>query len=207
MDNTNSNTTDAQVAAQNAEAANANPGESASSASGTSATAPSTNTGSVGLTGNGSDANSQNPTVASAAGAPNTANTSAATGAVAKNAASPSSPPANPNPAPLAGTSGKAPGTNTTGMAASGNAPKKLTPSAVVSKTPGANAGVDSPNVNVKHPGAVNPVVGMVSSRIAELKTIVGAQEKTPWIQRALKDLQTAEEWVVQHFEEMKRKV
>lgn len=177
------NTTDAQVAAQNAEAANANVGESAQSGTGTPATAASASTGNV-------------------ASSPS----SALSGSDATTKATPGAPPIS-KPNPLAGTSGKAPGTNTTGMAASGNAPKKLTPSAVVSKTPGANAGVDSPNVNVKHPGAVNPVVGMVSSRIAELKTIVGAQEKTPWIQRALKDLQTAEEWVVQHFEEMKRKV
>ena len=184
MDNTN-NTTDAQVAAQNAEAANANLGEPSTgqSASGTSATAASTNTGNVASTPN-----------------------SALSGSGASTA-TPASAPANPNSAPLAGTSGKAPGTNDTGMAASGNAPEKLTPSAVVSKTPGANAGVDSPNVNVKAPGAVNPIVATVQSRIAELKTIVGNQEKTPWVQRALKDLQTAEEWVVQHFEEMKRKV
>ena len=102
----------------------------------------------------------------------------------------------------LAGTSGKQ--GNDTGMAFDVGV-EKLTPAAAAQS--GSNLGVDAANVNVKAVGAPNPILHEVQKRTAELKLMVSNQEKTPWIQRALKDLQTFEEWVIQHFEEAKRKL
>jgi len=70
----------------------------------------------------------------------------------------------------------------------------------------GANLGIAA-NVNVVAVGAPHPIVEAVQQRTKELKAIVANQERTPWIERALKDLQTFEEWVVQHFEELRRKM
>jgi len=176
------NTTDT-VAAQNAEAANANVGESSAlSASATTAnqaqaTTLTGNTASNSLTGSGSNAT-----------------TNAADTFIAD--------PTTQQPS-TAGTSGVAPGTPaTTGMAAGVAPVVKLSPLQAAQQ--GDNT---APNVNVKTPAnAPHPVVHTVSTKVSELRTIINNLEQTPWIQRAGKDLQAFEEWVVQHFEEMKRK-
>lgn len=109
----------------------------------------------------------------------------------------------------VAGTSGAAPGTNTTGMN-SEQPVLELSPNAAASAGAG-NAGVDATtasNVNVRTPAeAVHPIVQVVSEHTAVLKSVVAKQPQSVWLDRALKDLQTFEEWVVQHFEEMKRKL
>lgn len=102
----------------------------------------------------------------------------------------------------LAGTSGKT-GLET-GMALD-NTVETVT--AQEAAQTGSNLGVDAGNVNVVGVGAPHPVVSSVHSYVTELRAIVVKQEQTPWIQRAIKDLQTFEEWVVQHFEELKRKL
>lgn len=107
----------------------------------------------------------------------------------------------------LAGTSGAAPGTNATGMNVK-QPTLKLSPAAAASA--GGNEGVDAStasNVNVLTPSiSAHPIVQVVAKHTAELKSVVGQQPKSVWLERALKDLQAFEEWVVQHFEEMKRK-
>jgi hypothetical protein len=63
-------------------------------------------------------------------------------------------------------------------------------------------------NVNVLTPAqAPHPIVQVVTEHTAELKSIVANQPQSVWLDRALKDLQAFEEWVVQHFEELKRKL
>lgn len=112
----------------------------------------------------------------------------------------------NPSNA-LAATSGKLAGKNNTGMAA-GAAIDKATPAA--SMTIGDNAGVDTSNVNIAASNVPHPIVSLVTGQVAELRMIVSnvhKQTPTPFLERALKDLQTFEEWVVQHYEELKRKL
>ena len=105
----------------------------------------------------------------------------------------------------LKGVVGKEAGRNKTGRAAEAGVAKLK-----AGTTPGENAGVDGSNVNVTVKGAPHPIVGIVKTGVADLRTVVANVQKqtpTPWLDRALKDLQTFEEWVVQHFEEMKKKL
>ena len=112
----------------------------------------------------------------------------------------------NPSNA-LAGTSGVPAGQLSTGMAA-GEPTVKLSSTVPLSvEQPQLDLGDTPTNVNVSAVGAPHPVVHKVNSLVAELRLIISNIEKSPAIMRAEKDLQTYEEWVVQHFEDLKRKL
>lgn len=107
----------------------------------------------------------------------------------------------------LAGTSGVPAGQLNTGMAA-GEPTVKLSSTVPPSaEQPQLDLGDTPTNVNVSAIGAPHPVVAKVNGLVAELRLIISNIEKSPAVMRAEKDLQTCEEWVVQHFEDLKRKL
>ena len=112
----------------------------------------------------------------------------------------------NPSNA-LAGTSGVPAGQLSTGMAAGEPVVKLSSAIPAEQEHPQLDLGDTPTNVNVLAVGAPHPVVHKVGGLVAELRLIIGNIEKSPAIMRAEKDLQTFEEWVVQHFEDLKRKL
>lgn len=105
--------------------------------------------------------------------------------------------------ASLAGTSGKPPGQNKTGMASEATT-EKVTPQAATNK--GNNAGVETaPGVNVVVAGAPHPLMFVAHTRTSELRDMLNNFEQSVFVKRALTDLKNVEDWITQHFAEAKR--